>query len=117
VIEVESGGDAFAFSHAGAVGLMQLRPVTAEETARRIGVDWRGAASLTDPEVNIRLGAAYLRSLVERFGGIGPALAAYNLGPTRVASRLARGAPVPVAYMRRVERAFGHPLARGVRLL
>jgi soluble lytic murein transglycosylase-like protein len=117
VIQVESGGDAFACSSAGAVGLMQLRPRTAEHTARRLGVDWRGAASLADPAVNIRLGVAYLRELIDRFGNVEAALAAYNMGPSRVASRLADGAPVPRSYPRRVKEAFGGPLDRGARLL
>ncbi|MGH0037550.1 MAG: transglycosylase SLT domain-containing protein [Myxococcota bacterium] len=117
VIEVESAGDAFAFSSAGAVGLMQLRPSTAEATARRAGLDWRGVASLAEPEVNIQLGVAYLRELIDRFGSVEAALAAYNLGPSRLASRLARGDPMPSAYARRVRRAFGGPLDRGVRFL
>lgn len=117
VILVESGGDAFALSSAGAIGLMQLRPSTAEETARHIGADWRGPASLADPAVNIRLGVATLRRLIDRFGGVEAALAAYNMGPTRVASRLASGAPMPRAYARRVERVFGGPLESGRRIL
>ena len=65
VIHIESRGYNFAASRVGALGLMQLRPVTAE--ARRIGVRWRGHATLFDPVANVRLGVSYLeRALVQR---------------------------------------------------
>jgi len=114
VIEVESGGDPFARSRAGAIGLMQLRPSTAEETARSLGLDWQGPQSLADPVVNIRLGVAYLRKMIDRFGDVPAALNAYNRGPARIARRLAQGAPMPKVYVQRVEDAFGGPLERGV---
>ena len=117
VIQVESGGDPFALSAVGAVGLMQLRPSTAEEMAGRLGLPWEGPVSLTDPSLNIRLGTAYLRSLVDRFGDVEEALSAYAWGPRRVRERMVAGDPVPDGYARRVEAAFGGPLARGARFL
>lgn len=107
VIQVESGGYNFALSHRGAVGLMQLLPGTGEDLARRLGVPWRGPATLFDPQVNVRLGVAYLRQLLDRFGGdVEMALAAYNWGPTRIAARARRGDALPRAYARRVLRAL-----------
>ncbi len=104
VIEVESGGDAFARSHAGALGLMQLLPATGETMAARLGVAWHGPKTLFDPMANARLGIGYLAHLIRRYDDLPTALAAYNWGPTRIAERLARGKPLPVRYVRRVLR-------------
>jgi len=106
VIEVESGGDPFAVSSAGALGLMQLLPPTGRAVARDLGLAWRGPATLFDPVVNVELGTAYLGRLVRRFGDVDRALAAYNWGPTRIARRLEGGVPLPDGYPRRVRTAF-----------
>ena len=71
-----------AASAAGAVGLTQLRPDTARRAARRWNLPAPGYADLFVPEVNVKLGAAELRTLVDEFGGQIPvALAGYNAGP------------------------------------
>lgn len=82
VIDAESDWDETARSAAGAVGLMQVMPSTAEELAERGIVDSRRypLRRLADPDVNIEYGAAYLRLLVERYHEIETALAAYNAG-------------------------------------
>ena len=68
-------------SVAGARGMMQLMPATAEELAGRSLSD----AELNDPSLNIRFGAQYLRQLMERWQG-DPMLviASYNAGPGAV---------------------------------
>jgi Rod binding domain-containing protein len=71
----ESGGNAQAVSPKGAAGLMQLMP----DTARAMGV-----TDPLDPEESIHGGAKYLRSLLDRFGSLKNALAAYNAGPSNV---------------------------------
>lgn len=71
VIEVESDFDPEAVSSEGARGLMQLMP----ETARELDVD------PDQPKENIRGGARYLGRLIDRFGRLDQALAAYNAGP------------------------------------
>ncbi|HEY8521843.1 MAG TPA: transglycosylase SLT domain-containing protein [Gammaproteobacteria bacterium] len=74
-----------AVSPAGAVGLAQLKPATAELVARRNGSVAPKADDLRDPARNLSLGAAYLKSLEQRFGGQTiVALAAYNAGPAAV---------------------------------
>lgn len=84
VIRTESAFLADARSGAGARGLMQLMPKTASETARRISLRYTGPAQLTDPNINIMLGSAYLKDMLRRFdGNLALAAAAYNAGPHR----------------------------------
>lgn len=106
VIQVESGGYNLAASHVGALGLMQLLPSTAEELAQRLGLDWRGAESLFDPVMNVKLGTAYIKHLSDRYGDVTTALAAYNWGPGRIDRRLRKGTSVPSIYIERVMKAF-----------
>ena len=80
----ESLFDPTVRSGAGALGVMQLLPATARQTARSLGVTWRSAASLFEPDVNIRLGTAHLAQLQARFNHPALATAAYNAGAHRV---------------------------------
>ncbi len=102
VIAVESSWKTQAVSHAGALGLMQLLPETALTIATEAGVYWEGPDTLFKPVDNIRLGVHYLEYLVDRFGDLPTALAAYNWGPTRIARILRRGRSLPVRYSDRV---------------
>jgi len=76
VISTESSYRPDAVSSAGAMGLMQLMPGTASSL---------GVSDAFDPAQNISGGSRYLRSLLDRFGDIRLALAAYNTGPSRIA--------------------------------
>ena len=69
-------------SSAGAVGLMQLLPITARQTARRQGLNRPSRGDLVTASVNIRLGVAYFKQLLDSMNG-NPvfALAGYNAGP------------------------------------
>jgi soluble lytic murein transglycosylase len=72
-----------AVSPAGALGLLQLMPRTAADTAKRLGRAEPAREDLFDPATNLELGAAKLASLLSAFGGnVAPALAAYNAGET-----------------------------------
>ena len=74
-----------AQSPVGARGLMQLMPATAKETAAKLGVPYRNEQQLFDPAMNIRLGSAYLKRLLDVYDGNRIlAAAAYNAGPGRV---------------------------------
>ncbi|QSE73131.1 transglycosylase SLT domain-containing protein [Aeromonas media] len=74
-----------AQSPVGARGLMQLMPATARETASKLGVPYRNEQQLFDPTMNIRLGSAYLKRLLDVYDGNRIlAAAAYNAGPGRV---------------------------------
>jgi len=92
LVYVESRFDSAAISSAGAVGLMQVLPSTA-------GVP---ANDLLQPQVNLRIGTAYLRTLIVRYGNMRLALLAYNRGPTRVSYLLEAGYNPANGYARRV---------------
>ena len=86
-------------SSVGATGLMQLMPATAVWTAKQVGLDFR-PEMINDREVNLRLGAFYLKRVLDDFGGsLSLATAAYNAGPGRP-RRWREGGPVmePAAW-------------------
>ena len=80
-------------SHAGAKGLMQLMPDTADFIAQRSGGTAFEQQDLATPQVNIAYGSWYLRYLLDRYDGSEPlALAAYNAGHGTVDAWLADAA-------------------------
>lgn len=82
IVRSESVFDPKAVSYAGAVGLTQLMPSTAAETAR--GLKMPGY-SLIDPADNVRIGLTYYSYMLSRFGGKPMrAMFAYNAGPSRM---------------------------------
>jgi peptidoglycan lytic transglycosylase len=91
VIYRESKFDARAESDSGAIGLMQLLPDTAKGIAVHTGGSQFEVADLWDPEINVRYGAFYLRRLLNKYGNVRLALAAYNAGQANVDEWLANG--------------------------
>lgn len=80
----ESEFNPVVISPAGARGLMQVMPATAEETAQALGMPYSLGRLTSDPAYNARLGTAYLEKLRRRFGGSTIFVAAgYNAGPGR----------------------------------
>ena len=74
-------------SHAGARGLMQVTPATAELIEGLSGGSTFETDDLSDPDINIRYGTFYLRYLLDKFDqNEVAALAAYNAGETNVAA-------------------------------
>jgi soluble lytic murein transglycosylase len=72
-------------SHAGALGLMQITPETADVIERLSGGKTFVTSDLSDPEINISYGSYYLRYLLDRYDGNAvAALAAYNAGTGNV---------------------------------
>lgn len=85
-IRQESEFNPEARSGANAYGLMQVRPGTGRDAARRAGVPRFSTRLLTQPAANLRLGVYILRSMLDQHGGrIEETLAAYNAGPARAA--------------------------------
>jgi hypothetical protein len=94
VISAESRYNPLAISDAGAVGLGQLMPGTAREV---------GVRNRFDPLDNLDGAARYLRRMLDHFGVVHLALAAYNAGPRAV--ERAQGIPKNLetpAYVREV---------------
>jgi soluble lytic murein transglycosylase len=122
VIYAESRFDPNVRSSAGAVGLMQIVPETAQFIARKTDGEDFVLADLRDPEINVRYGTwllAYLRDYYH--GDVETALAAYHAGPGAVDEWRRRGEdigfPETEAYVREVarvreiyERAYGEEL-------
>jgi hypothetical protein len=98
LIWAESRYNPIALSPAGAAGLSQLMPATAREL---------GVANRYDPIANIDGGARYLRRMLERFGSVHLAVAAYNAGPNAVAKvgRIPFNGETPI-YVARVMRRW-----------
>jgi peptidoglycan lytic transglycosylase len=100
VIYEESRFRPHARSKVGAMGLMQIRPVTAETIARSTGGTAFQVGDLYTPDVNIRYGTWYLRRLIDKYGDERLALAAYNAGETAVDRWLAAGEGIAAADVR-----------------
>jgi soluble lytic murein transglycosylase-like protein len=88
----ESRMNPSALSAAGARGLLQLMPSTAQEVGLRI----------EEPAANVLAGARYLRVLLDRFGDVELALAAYNAGPTAI-ERAGHASAESLRYAKNVE--------------
>ena len=100
LIRTESAFQSGVVSKSGAIGLTQLMPATAEETAARIkrqgGPDYtkldtdeslnqaKFLSAILDPDVNIRIGSAYLKYLLDRMESPLLAILAYNGGINRI---------------------------------
>lgn len=93
IADKESGFRADAIGAAGEVGLMQVLPGTGAATAKAIGMEFElpvrhkgkpgyvSLGTLGDPKLNVRIGIAYLREQVARFGATPTAIRAYNRHP------------------------------------
>jgi len=87
VIREESRFDPSACSTAGARGLMQVMPDTGRRLARILKLD----PGLGDAGKNVKLGSYHLKRLIEEFGSLPPAIAAYNAGEQKVREWLKEG--------------------------
>jgi soluble lytic murein transglycosylase-like protein len=92
LVWVESSFQPDAVSPAGAIGLAQLMP----GTARSLRVDPR------DPAQNVDGSARMLAGLIEEFGRVDHALAAYNVGPNGLKQGLAEGRTPGAGYAKAV---------------
>ncbi|HLM69684.1 MAG TPA: lytic transglycosylase domain-containing protein, partial [Longimicrobium sp.] len=84
LVRQESSFNPRARSRVGATGLSQIMPATGAWLAPGAGVPTFDPSLLAVPEINLRMGARYLRDQLRRYGGKRDlALAAYNAGPSR----------------------------------
>jgi soluble lytic murein transglycosylase len=91
VINIESGYDSSSVSDAGAMGLMQILPSTANDCASRLKMDIK-EEDLYNPDINIEIGCFYLSYLLDMFDGNEVnALCAYNWGLGNVNNWIERG--------------------------
>jgi len=86
VMREESRFNRKAISRAGALGLMQLMPFTARRMAKSLGYNTELLSDdeIMNPSVNIALGTHYLGQLLDEFGSVPVAVAAYNAGENAV---------------------------------
>lgn len=109
LVRLESGFRNEATSRVGAMGLTQLMPKTAAWL--RPGTTRQ---DLRDPDTNIDIGMAYLRTLIDRYrGDVNLALTAYNRGPGTVDKAIRKGRNpdngyADLVYGRQTARAAGH---------
>lgn len=84
IIKAESNFKPEVVSGSNAIGLMQLMNATAEDTARKLKIEYPSKDILYDPETNIKLGTKYYATLLEKYQNITIALTAYNAGSGNV---------------------------------
>ena len=105
IIKTESSFRTTVKSWAGAIGLMQIKPIVVKDVADEMPVSGRPAAELLrDPKSNIQVGVHYLSNLMDRFGGTNwhHVLAAYNMGPTYVSKLVRRNQQPSKKYFSKV---------------
>ena len=98
LIAVESGFDSLAVGRAGEIGLTQLKLSTARAYGGRISKE-----DLYQVDKNLDLGLRYFHDLLHAFNGdVYLALAAYNMGPTKVRDLKRNDRHVSMAYPNKV---------------
>jgi soluble lytic murein transglycosylase len=91
IVRTESGFDQSDMSSAKAVGLMQVTPQSARDTAKRFGVTYDWKRLVSDPAYNTQMGAAELSTLLKDYrGSFILAFAGYNAGRGRVEQWMAQ---------------------------
>jgi soluble lytic murein transglycosylase len=106
VIKTESSFKRHQRSHMGAEGLMQIKPSTGKSVARKWGIDWPQKTGLWNPNLNVKLGTAYLFELILKFKDVREAIIAYNLGETVTREYLYFGAAPPAKYYNKVKQNY-----------
>lgn len=122
IILAESSFRENARSSVGALGLMQVRPLTGRYIAGLRNIKWHGPQKLKDPSYNITLGIAYLKHLQRRFrGNLHHALIAYNWGPTNLSESLKKNRrripKMSVHYSQSIQKTHQHWRNRKERVL
>ncbi len=112
IIKTESSFNPKAKGSAGEIGLMQLKPDTAEWVAKKNGLKWKGPKSLENPVTNITLGMAYFNMLRDKFDGhANKYISSYNMGAAKVC-RLYASETTPKEYSLRVMKHYNNTYKR-----
>ena len=90
LIKAESNFEADAVSSRNAQGLMQLMPTTAEDVAKKNGINLT-EENILEPDININIGTKYISILLNKYDCVEVALAAYNAGSGNVDKWIANG--------------------------
>lgn len=107
IIKTESQFNPLARGTSGEIGMMQVKPDTAEWIAKKYSIAWKGSRSLEDPSTNIKIGLAYMDYLRAKFSGAAARyVSAYNMGPTNVRRLIAKNVK-PAEYATRVMTNYG----------
>jgi soluble lytic murein transglycosylase len=106
VIMTESSFKRHQRSHMGAEGLMQIKPSIGKSVAEKWGIDWPKKTGLWNPNLNVKLGTAYLFELILKFKDVREAIIAYNLGETVTREYLYFGAAPPAKYYNKVKQNY-----------
>lgn len=112
VIKTESKFNPLVVGRHGEIGLMQIKPDTAEWMARKYDLPWNGKQTLRSPSANIKIGLAYMNYLRDKFDKKAlKYVSAYNMGPSNVRRLLAKNVK-PAEYNSRVMKNYGEIYAR-----
>lgn len=112
VIHTESSFNPLARGPVGEIGLMQLRPTTAEWIAKMYGLSYQGNKTLENPVENVKFGIAYFHWLRTKFDGYANKyLSAYNMGAAKVAQLYAQEKK-PKDYSQKVMKHYRATYAR-----
>ncbi len=112
MIKTESSFNPQARGSHGEIGLMQLKPDTAEWIANKFHLRWKGPHTLEDPVSNVKIGMAYVHYLRDRFDGhANKYLSAYNMGQAKVC-RMYADEQTPHIYSVRVMKNYGETYRR-----
>lgn len=102
IIETESSFNPLARGGVGEIGLMQIRPETAEWIAKKRGLPWLGAITLQNPVINVQIGVTYVSWLRSQMGPNSVKyVSAYNMGPRNVRRLIAQNVK-PKTYRSKV---------------
>lgn len=112
VIKTESKFNPLVIGRHGEIGLMQIKPDTAQWIAKKFDLPWNGDKTLKSPSANIKIGLAYMNYLRGKFDNKAMKyVSAYNMGPTNVRRLLAKNVK-PAEYNSRVMKNYGELYAK-----
>ncbi|NPV06223.1 MAG: transglycosylase SLT domain-containing protein [Syntrophaceae bacterium] len=111
VIDAESNFRHNVVSDAGAIGIMQVKPVVAREFSEEVGIPYRRDV-LQCPHANVRFGVYYLSWLSRHYDNEYAVLYAYNVGFTRARQNMQRNSEPKTWYTRKVMEEYERNRAR-----